>query len=50
VGNTGTTTYYWSSSQYYDYGSAAWLQIFSDGLQDFDGKYLTGLVRAVRAF
>jgi TolB-like protein len=41
--------WYWSSSQYSDYG--AWIQRFGDGGQDgYDGKNEVNCVRAVRAF
>jgi len=43
-----TTGAYWSSSQFQ--AAAVWGQLFSNGDQPFAFKYLTGLVRPVRAF
>jgi len=40
--------YYWSSSEYD--ASNAWDQLFTDGYQNYNGKYVTLPVRAVRAF
>ncbi|MDR2731378.1 MAG: DUF1566 domain-containing protein [Treponema sp.] len=45
-----TTECYWSSSQYKDYGSAAWYRKGGDGGQGYDDVYSTLYVRAVRAF
>ncbi|MBR2316869.1 MAG: DUF1566 domain-containing protein [Spirochaetales bacterium] len=49
LSNTTNDNYYWSSSQD-DYYKSAWVQSFSDGLQDGDYKFNTFSVRAVRAF
>jgi len=40
--------YYWSSTENYNY--YAWNQSFSTGNQDYNNKYYTFYVRAVRAF
>lgn len=40
--------WYWSSSQYGNYGNA-WLQKFDDGYQDFNSKVYEYSVRACRA-
>ena len=40
--------YYWSSSEYD--ASNAWDQLFINGYQNYNGKYVTLPVRAVRAF
>ncbi len=44
-----TGDYYWSSSEY-SADAAAWEQLFNDGSQNYDVKYGTYRVRAVRAF
>ena len=49
VGGFASNYYYWSSSQV-DIYQYAWLQRFSDGLQDYYLKNSTVSVRAVRAF
>jgi hypothetical protein len=38
--------WYWSSSEYN--GNGAWIQRFSDGIQDYSGKNFSYLVRCVR--
>ena len=49
LSNTTNDNWYWSSSQ--DNNLTAWDQRFSDGVQhDYDFKYYTYSVRAVRAF
>ena len=40
--------WHWISTQYSE--SRAWIQYFSDGVQDFSGKEYEGLARAVRRF
>jgi hypothetical protein len=45
-----TNTLYWSSSEYNNSGTHAWLQDFSDGSQYFMFKSQLARVRAVRAF
>ena len=42
------TTLYWSSTEFDING--AWNQYFDDGYQNDNGKSITGIVRAVRAF
>ena len=45
------TNYYWSSSEYVNLNyTYAWLQYFNFGSQDYNIKYYTNYVRAVRAF
>ena len=48
-----TDTYYWNSTEYSaksTSGGMAWLQNFSDGVQDYGYKTITHYVRAVRTF
>jgi len=43
--------FYWSSSEYLTrYAYFSWRQSFADGLQNYELKYITYRVRAVRAF
>jgi hypothetical protein len=44
---TGSTNWYWSSTEYYLY--SAWIQRFSDGNQNYDDTNYTLLVRCVRS-
>ena len=43
-----TNNFYWSSTEFD--ANVAWLQDFSDGIQDNLNKYFTGYVRAIRSF
>lgn len=47
-GKIASDAWHWSSSQYRY--NVAWCQRFSDSQQDYDGKFGSGCVRAVRAF
>jgi hypothetical protein len=42
------SAYYWSSTEYPVY--SAWIQFFDSGGQNYDVKYDTNYVRAIRAF
>jgi hypothetical protein len=50
LGNIGNfvNSFYWSSTEIYS--TNAWVQDFSNGGQDYDDKFVTYYVRAVRAF
>ena len=53
LGRTGKISddnFFWSSSEYNNYSDLVWVQIFSDGSQDYGGKNNTCSVRAIRAF
>lgn len=43
------STFYWSSTEYYD-GGYAWYQSFFNGFQSVDETFFTNRVRAIRSF